>query len=133
MLSVLRNLARNKQFKEGGVIKQEDYILPFQQNMNMLTAMFELRKWFIFNSPHKHYCEKYTNEMTHLHNELNYLFARTFLRRGLAVFGIVYGFFWFFDSPDAIDWKDSFDLKFEGKTYGNLVGAAGEGGSSIDD
>lgn len=72
MLNTLRKFARNKQFKEGGVIKPEDFILPFKQNMNLLTAMFELRKWFVLNSPHKTYSEKYTNEMAHLHNELNY-------------------------------------------------------------
>ena len=55
MLNTLRRLARNKQFKEGAVINTEDFKLPFKQNMNLLTAMFETRKWFILNSPHKSY------------------------------------------------------------------------------
>lgn len=68
MFNQLRRLAKNKQFKEGAVIRSEDFVLPFKQNMNFLTAMFEIRKWFVLNTPHKYHAEKYTNEMTHLHN-----------------------------------------------------------------
>ena len=68
MLTVLRRLSRNKAFREGAVINTEDFKLPFKQNLNMLTAMYEIRKWFILNTPHKYYAEKYTNEMAHLHN-----------------------------------------------------------------
>ena len=67
-MQVLRRLGRNKQFKEGAVLNSEDFKLPFKQNMNLTTAMFEIRKWFVLNTPHKHYAEKYTNEMNHLHN-----------------------------------------------------------------
>ena len=133
MLNTLRRLARNKQFKEGAVINTEDFKLPFKQDMNLLTAMFETRKWFIMNSPHNSYSENYTNEMNHLHNELNYLHARLLLRRGALVFAIIYGYFWFIDEPDAIDWRDSFDLKHSGKVYGSMVSSAGEGGISMDD
>jgi hypothetical protein len=133
MLRVLRRLANNKQFKEGAAIHQEDFKLPFEQNMNLLTAMFETRKWFIFNTPHKYYAEKYTNEMNHLHNELNYQQSRLLLKRGLLVFALIYSYFWFIDEPDAIDWKDTFDLKFSQKVYGSMTSSAGEGGASIDD
>ena len=68
MWNALRRLSLNKQFREGGLLKQEDFQLPFQQNMNQLTAMFELRKWFVTNTPHSFHAEKYTNEMAHLHN-----------------------------------------------------------------
>jgi len=40
MLSFLRKVSRNKQFREGAVIRGESFVLPFNQNMNMLTAMF---------------------------------------------------------------------------------------------
>ena len=133
MLSLLRRLSANKQFKEGALISVADFKLPFRQDMNMLTAMFEVRKWFIFNTPHKYYAEKYTNEMNHLHNELNYLQARLLLNRGLLVFGLIYAYFWFVDEPDALDWKDTFDLKFSTKVYGSMTSSAGEGGASIDD
>ena len=126
-------MANNKQFREGALINTEDFKLPFKQNMNMLSAMFETRKWFVLNSPHKHYSHKYTNEMNHLHNELNYLQARLLLRRGALVFGLIYSYFWFVDEPESYDWKDTFDLKFSQKTYGSMVSSAGEGGSSLDD
>lgn len=61
MLNTLRRLAKNKQFREGALINPEDFKLPFKQDMNLLTAMFETRKWFVLNSPHKFYSEKYTN------------------------------------------------------------------------
>jgi hypothetical protein len=100
--------------------------------MNLMTAMFELRKWFIFNTPHKFYAEKYTNEMAHLHNELNYQHARLMIKRGVAVFGLIYAYFWFLDEEDSIDWKDTFDIKMNEKSYGTLTSSAGEGGSSMD-
>lgn len=100
--------------------------------MNMITAMFEIRKWFVFNTPHKYYAEKYTNEMTHLHNELNYQHSRLLMRNGALVFSALYVYFWFIMEPDAVDWKDTFDLKHNQKAYGSLVGSAGEGNSSID-
>lgn len=133
MINALRRLSRNKQFREGALINQEDFNLPFKQNLNLLGYMFEVRKWFIFNTPHKHYAEKYTNEMTHLHNEINYQQSLLMLRRAVLVFGLLYGYFWFLSEPDAIDWKDTFDIKFNEKTYGTLVSSAGEGGSSIDE
>lgn len=68
MLSLLRKVARNKPFQEGAAIRPENFVLPFTQNMNLLTAMFELRKWFALNTPHKKYAEKYTNDMANLHN-----------------------------------------------------------------
>ena len=133
MFNALRRVSRNKQFREGALLKTEDFKLPFSQNHNMLTAMFELRKWFIFNTPHKHYAEKYTNEMTHLHNELNYLQARLMLKRLLLVIGSIYVYFWFLDEPDAVDWKDTFDIKMSEKTYGNLTSSVGEGVEAVDE
>jgi hypothetical protein len=104
-----------------------------KQNMNLLAAQFELRKWFIFNSPHKHYSEHYTNDMAHLHNELNYLHARLLLKRGALVFGLLYAYFWLLYEPAAIEWKDTFDIKHSERTYGTLTTSAGEGGASMDE
>ena len=125
MLNTLRRLSRNKQFKEGALLNPEDFKLPFRQDMNLLSAMFETRKWFVLNSPHKFYSEKYTNDMNHLHNELNYLHARLLLRRGLLIFAIIYSYFWFFDEPIPMDWKDTFDLKFSMRAYGSMAASAG--------
>ena len=101
--------------------------------MNQATAMFELRKWFVMNTPHKHYAQKYTNEMAHLHNELNYQHCRLLIRRGSVVFATIFGYFWFISEPDALDWKDNFDLKMKERSYGAIAGSSGEGGTSMDD
>jgi hypothetical protein len=95
--------------------------------MNLLTAMFELRKWFVLNTPHKKYAEKYTNDMANLHNELNYQHSRLLLRRGSVVFAVLYLYFWFLMEPDALDWRDNFDIKHNEKTYGSIPVSAGEG------
>ena len=133
MWSLLQRVSRSKQVLEGTKIRAEDFVVPFKQNMNMTTAMFEVRKWFILNSPHKHYAGKYSNEMALLHNELNYLHSKLLIKRGLLVFGTIFGYFWFISEPDAIDWRDTFDLKMSERTYGSLTSSSGEGGSSMDD
>ena len=71
--------------------------------------------------------------MTNLHNEINYQQSRLLIRRGALVFGLILSYFWFVSEPDAIDWKDTFDLKINEKTYGTLTSSAGEGGASIDE
>jgi hypothetical protein len=71
--------------------------------------------------------------MAHLHNELNYQHARLLIRRGALVFAILYGYFWLISEPDALDWKDTFDLKHSERTYGSLSTSAGEGGAAIDE
>ena len=133
MWRLLQRLSRNSQVIEGGRVRADNFNLPFNQNPNLTTGMFELRKWFIFNTPHKHYAEKYTNEMAHLHNELNYQHSRQLTARGAVVFAAIFGYFWFLSEPDAIDWRDTFDLKMTERSYGSIAGSAGEGGSSMDD
>jgi hypothetical protein len=132
MMNFVRKYGRNKLFWEGGVLKQEDFRLPFKMDPNRLTTMFELRKWFILNTPHKRYAEKVTNEMTNLHNEINYQQSQTMIRRGAISFALIY-LVLILSPEDAIDWKDNFDIKHNQKVYGSLTSAAGEGGSSIDE
>jgi hypothetical protein len=55
MLNALRTLARNKQFREGAPLHPEHFKAPFRHDLQLLSNMFELRKWFIFNTPHKYY------------------------------------------------------------------------------
>ena len=68
MLSRLRDLAKIKQLREGAVIHVDNFKLPFTMNLNRLGTMFEIRKWFALNTPHKYYAEKYTNDMNNIHN-----------------------------------------------------------------
>ena len=70
--------------------------------------------------------------MALLHNELNYQQARLLMKRGAVVFAVIMSYFWFVSEPDAIDWKDTFDIKIASRTYGSLAGSAGEGGISMD-
>lgn len=86
----------------------------------------------MLNTPHKHHAETFTNDMANLHNELNYQHARLLLRRGVLVFGALYAYFWLIMEPDALDWRDTFDIKFNEKTYGTLPTSAGEGKDAID-
>ena len=97
MLSKLRQLSKIKQLREGAVINVDDFKLPFKTDLNRLGAMFEMRKWFVLNTPHKFYAEKYTNDMNNLHNEINYQQAHLMLKRGALVFAIIYAHFWFID------------------------------------
>lgn len=95
--------------------------------------MFELRAWYVQNSPHTHYSEKYTNEMAYLHNELNYLNANKMLKRTAIVGALILGYAFFILEESSRDWKDQFDLKFNTKAYGSAADSSGEGASAIDD
>jgi hypothetical protein len=95
--------------------------------------MFNLRTWYIKNTPHKYYSEKYSHEMAILHNEINYKHSRLMLRNTMITAVFVFGFIMFAWQEGSRDWKDEFDLKFNQKIYGSIAESSGEGGSSIDD
>lgn len=87
--------------------------------------MFELRNWYIENSPHSNYSTKYSNEMAYLHNELNYLNSKQLLYRTLITATIVLGYSVFVMDEVARDYKDSFDLKFNQRVYGSIADSSG--------
>lgn len=95
--------------------------------------MFELRHWYIENSPHSSYSAKFTNEMAYLHNELNYLNSKQLLTRTLITATLVLGYAVFVMDEVARDYKDSFDLKMNQRVYGSIADSSGEGASSMDD
>jgi hypothetical protein len=95
--------------------------------------MFELRNWYIQNSPHSKHSEKYTNEMAILHNELNYINSKQILARTLLTAVIVLGYAMFIFEEPARDYKDQFDLKYNQKIYGSIADSSGEGAISMDD
>lgn len=95
--------------------------------------MFELRNWYIQNSPHSNYSARYTNEMSILHNELNYLNSKQILARTLLTGLIVLGYGLYVMEEPARDYKDQFDLKYNQRTYGSIADSSGEGASSMDD
>ena len=95
--------------------------------------MFELRNWYIQNSPHSTHSAKYTNEMAILHNELNYINSKQILTRTVLTGVIVLGYVMFLYDEPARDYKDQFDLKYNQKTYGSIADSSGEGASSMDD
>jgi len=95
--------------------------------------MFELRNWYMQNSPHSSYNLKFTNEMTYLHNELNYINSKQLLTRTVLTGVVVLGYAMFIMEEAARDYKDSFDLKMNQKVYGTIADSSGEGASSMDD
>lgn len=95
--------------------------------------MFELRNWYIQNSPHSDYSKRFTHEMAILHNELNYINSKQILNRTLLTAGVVFGIALFVLEEPARDYKDQFDLKFNQKAYGSIADSSGEGASSMDD
>ena len=87
--------------------------------------MFELRNWYLQNSPHSTYNEKYSHEMSILHNEINYLNSKQLLARGLFTGFVVLGYIFFILEESARDYKDKFDLKFNLKAYGSIADSSG--------
>ena len=135
MLSTwLRRVTKTKEYFQGGSILPEHYqSLPFKNNSDNLVRMFELRNWYMQNSPHSTYNAKFTNEMAYLHNELNYINSKQILARTILTGVIVLGYACFIMEEPARDYKDSFDLKFNQKVYGSIADSSGEGASSMDD
>jgi hypothetical protein len=60
--------------------------------MTSLAKMFELRNWYIQNSPHTIYSQKYTSEMAYLHNEMNYINSKQMLFRALLSGAVILGY-----------------------------------------
>lgn len=71
--------------------------------------------------------------MAYLHNELNYMNSKQLLTRGVLTAVVILGYSMFIMEEAARDYKDSFDLKFNQKTYGSIADSSGEGASSMDD
>lgn len=57
--------------------------VPFQNGWNNLVKMYDLRMWYIQNSPHDAKCLTYVNDLERLHNELNYLNMRGTTRHNI--------------------------------------------------
>lgn len=135
MLSTwVRNITKTKEFFQGASILPEHFQqLPFKNNYSNLVKMFELRNWYMQNSPHSSYNARFTNEMAYLHNELNYINSKQILARTALTFVVVLGYGVFIMEEAARDYKDQFDLKMNQKTYGTIADSSGEGASSMDD
>ena len=93
--------------------------------MYNLSRMYELRNWYVQNSPHSTYSEKYSHEMSVLHNEINYLNSKQLLTRLLLTGAVVLGYIFFILEEPAKDYKDQFDLKFNLKAYGSTADGSG--------
>lgn len=57
----LRKIGNYKEFFEGGTVESHKLRYPFKASPNLLTAMFEIRRWFVLNSPHYMKSAQYTN------------------------------------------------------------------------
>lgn len=135
MISTLwRRIGRNKEFIEGMKIKSNQWDkLEFKNDMTNLTRMFEIRRWYVEQSPYNYHNAKYTNDLAILHKQLNYVSSRVMFRRAIGLILLTLFVMGFVMEEPNRDWKDKFDLKFNTKAYGNLDDASGEGSNSIDD
>ena len=58
------------------LVQKEFKNLKFAHNWENLVKMYDLRMWYIQNSPNDKQALTYVNELERLHNELNYLAFR---------------------------------------------------------
>jgi hypothetical protein len=72
----LRQINRGKNIQAGLDKASFDHI-PFAYSWDNLVKSYDLRQWYILNSPNDSQRFKYTLELETLHNELNYLTARS--------------------------------------------------------
>ncbi len=130
----LRRVARQKEFIEGPGIRSSDFSSPkFEHNLDNISVMFELRSWFIRNSPHTYYSQKYSGDLARLHNEVNFLYSRDLMKKGALVIAAFWIYFLFIAEEHSQDYNENFDIKFNQKAYGALWGNVGEGSIGIDD
>lgn len=91
-MNLLTNLLRkiNKGKNVRGTLDTRSFErIPFSYSWNNLVKSYDLRMFYVENSPDREEALKYTFELEKIHNELNYLAIRGFLynkRRFLKVF-----------------------------------------------
>lgn len=95
--------------------------------------MFQTRLYHVNNTPFQLQSDKYTQELSVLQKELNFLHARLMMKRFLLVLTPVLLWLFLFKEEDAKDWGDKFDVKFMIGAYGEMEESSGEGDTSIDD
>lgn len=79
---MFQRVARRRESIEGARIDINNFRgLPFNNRVKNLIRMFELRDWFIQNTPNERTALKYSSEMATLHSELNYVTSRISYRR----------------------------------------------------
>eukprot|EP01017_Pseudomicrothorax_dubius_P025183 TRINITY_DN2690_c0_g1_i1.p1 TRINITY_DN2690_c0_g1~~TRINITY_DN2690_c0_g1_i1.p1 ORF type:complete len:172 (-),score=56.11 TRINITY_DN2690_c0_g1_i1:113-568(-) len=100
--------------------------LPFDHSWENLVKMYDLRMWYIQNSPHDERCVKYVHDLERLHNELNYLNMRDYMKRFVLATILFYGFYALYTFP-SFDWHDNHELKHEIHLYTELDEGSDEG------
>lgn len=71
----LRRFARKRHLL-ATVDKKKFNDLAFKHNWANLVKMYDLRMFYVWNSPHESQALVYTTELERLHNELNYMNVR---------------------------------------------------------
>lgn len=71
----LRRFAR-KRHLTASVNKGRFEGLSFKHDWANLVKMYDLRMYYVWNSPNERQALTYTTELEHLHNELNYMNVR---------------------------------------------------------
>lgn len=94
--TIWRRISQAQAFKEGAKIRLSDFNnVPFNNNYNKVVEMYQARLYHSNNTPFQLQSDKYTNEMTKLHKELNFLNSRLFMKRILLLYTIL-GVYYFF-------------------------------------
>lgn len=112
----------------------ESFARPvFKNDLQKLLTMFQLRNYYVNNTPYQTMSDKFTNDMSRLQKEINFLQANLIAKRvgGIALIILFYSFFLM--EEEARDWKKNFDIKFNVKAYGSLDDSSGEGNIGMDD
>ncbi|EGR33554.1 hypothetical protein IMG5_049290 [Ichthyophthirius multifiliis] len=117
-----------KSIQNSGLDHQKYQKLPFSQDFNNLAKAYDLRLWYIANSPHEDKNLEYVVQAEQLHNELNYQNSRQFLFRTAAFLLGIELFYMFYDMPKNYDWQDYHEPKHNIQIYGDLEEGGDEGG-----
>merc|ERR1712039_541342 len=90
-------------------------------NWENTVKAFDARFWYMSVGLNSERAREMCNETEDLHNELNYLHGRMFLKRG-AVFCILFYLLLctFPEESENMDWSDKHDEKFRLQMYSEL-------------
>merc|ERR1712146_148363 len=99
---------------------------------NNLTTSYDLRMWYLQNTPHQDKTVEYAQDLEKIHHELNYLHTRILLRNLMIFTGLFYTFYTFYEVSSHYDWQDAHDPKFSQRLYMELEEGGDEGEEDDD-
>jgi len=98
MIWKLLQRTNRRNIVQAGLDKSKFENLPFSTNFNSLVKAYDLRMWYIVNSPNEAKNIHFIQELETLHNEINYQNSR----RITISFKLSLSFFFFFLSYSIV-------------------------------